>query len=236
MQQPVTRMQEGLTEQIAALGPWYQNIEVAPGVWTNPDAGDYPGSRWRALEPWVPADLTGKTVLEVGCNAGFFSIEMKKRGAARVVGIDIMPHVIAQARFPSARLGQPIELRQTSVYDLAPLGAFDIVVCLGVLYHLKHPLYALEQIAAACRSTLYFQSVVRGSVEDFEPAANYDISESDVFTRPEFPKLFFVERSFNADSSNWWFATHSCLKAMLRVSGFSRVQTMTDPELFVCHK
>jgi tRNA (mo5U34)-methyltransferase len=229
-------MQHELTERIRTLGPWYQNIEVAPGVWTNPEMGDYPRSRWRTLEPWVPADLTGKTVLEVGCNAGFFAIEMKKRGASRVVGIDIMPHVLAQARFTSARLGQDIELQQTSVYELASLGAFDIVVCLGVLYHLKHPLYALEQISTACRSTLYFQSVVRGSVDDFEPAADYDVSEREVFTRPEFPKLFFTEQSVNGDSSNWWFATHSCLKAMLRVSGFPRIQSTTDPEIFVCHK
>jgi tRNA (mo5U34)-methyltransferase len=228
--------QDALNQRIAELGPWYQNIEVASGVWTNPVANDYPASRLRTLQPWIPADLSGKSVLEIGCNAGFFLLEMKKRGAARCVGIDIMPHALAQARFVAEQAGYSLELHQMSAYDIGRLGHFDIVVCLGVLYHLRHPLYALEKIAEVCRETLYFQSVVRGSTGDFEPKADYDIRESAIFDEPAYPKLFFIERSFNADVSNWWFATRSCLTAMLRVAGFPTIQPTGDPEIFICRK
>jgi tRNA (mo5U34)-methyltransferase len=225
-----------LEERIAALGPWYHNIEIAPGVWTNPPIGDYPERRWRSIEPWVPDDLSGKSVLDIGCNAGFFSMQMARRGASPIVGIDIMPHVLAQARFTSERFGYAIELHEMSVYDIAQLGSFDIVMCLGVLYHLKHPLYALERVAEACRGTAYIQSVVRGCTEDFTPAPDYPDTEVQVFNEPAFPRMYFIEHAYNNDVSNWWFATHSCLKAMLRVSGFSAIQTTIDPEIFVCRR
>jgi tRNA (mo5U34)-methyltransferase len=122
------------------------------------------------------------------------------------------------------------------VYDVGALGSFDIVVFLGVLYHLKHPLYALEKIESVCKSTLYFQSVVRGSGKDFEPADDYPMSETAVFDKPEYPKLYFVEKSFNGDVSNWWMATRSCLKAMLRVAGFKVIQDTNNTEVFVCKK
>ena len=176
-----------LRQRAEALGPWYQNIELAPGVWTNPAMGDYPASRWRTIEPWVPADLRGKSVLEIGCNAGFFARQFKARGAERVLGIDIMPYVLAQAAFVNDLHGQQIELRQLSAYDIGSLGHFDIVVCLGVLYHLKHPLYALERIAEVCRETLYFQSVVRVSVDDYQAPPDMEPSDVAPFADPAYP-------------------------------------------------
>ena len=116
------------------------------------------------------------------------------------------------------------------------LGSFDIVLFLGVLYHLKHPLYALEKVADACQGTLYFQSAVRGNTGDFEPKDDYPIFESAVFEEPAYPKLYFIEKSFNGDESNWWMATRSCLKAMLRVAGFRTLKETENPEVFVCEK
>ena len=78
-----------LEERIEALGPWFHNMKLA-GVWTAPDhfLGDYPGQKFKHFAPHLPADLNGKSVLDIGCNAGFYSIEMKRRGAERVLGID----------------------------------------------------------------------------------------------------------------------------------------------------
>src|SRR5215471_20825222 len=73
---------------IDRLGPWYHNVVFAPGIMSNPQNADYPASRWRVLDPVIPKDLRGKSVLDIGCNSGFFSLEMKKRGADRVVGVD----------------------------------------------------------------------------------------------------------------------------------------------------
>src|SRR5918994_4402373 len=132
----------GLERRIRALDPWFHNMEL-DGIWTAPDhfLGDYPGAKFRRFAGRLPADLTGKSVLDIGCNAGFYSIEMKRRGAARVLGIDFDERYLEQARFAAEVKGQDIEFRMLSVYDVAALGErFDVVLFMGVLYHLRHPL------------------------------------------------------------------------------------------------
>src|SRR3954453_3054532 len=127
-----------LEGRIQALGPWFHNMELG-GVWTAPDhfLGDYPGVKFRGFAHAIPADLTGKSVLDIGCNGGFYSIEMKRRGASRVLGIDFDEDYLAQARFAAAAAGLDIQLQRLSVYDVARLGEkFDVVVFMGVLYHL----------------------------------------------------------------------------------------------------
>jgi tRNA (mo5U34)-methyltransferase len=227
---------DALRLAISRLGPWYHDIELTPEVSTNPANKQYMANRWGFLKPFVPDDLTGKSVLDIGSNAGFFSFEMKKRNAARVVGVDIMPHVLAQARFLSHWFKQPIELRELGVYDIESLGQFDFVVFIGVLYHLRHPLYALEKVASVCRETMYLQSLLRGDDRDFEPAENYPFDEKGVFEHPEFPRMYFIEKSFNGDESNWWVPNHSCLKAMARAAGFRRIDESGHAELVVCRK
>jgi tRNA (mo5U34)-methyltransferase len=93
-----------------ALGPWFHNMELG-GVWTAPDhfLGDYPGVKFRGFAHAIPADLTGKSVLDIGCNGGFYSIEMKRRGASRVLGIDFDEDYLAQARFAAEVTGHDIE-------------------------------------------------------------------------------------------------------------------------------
>jgi tRNA (mo5U34)-methyltransferase len=95
-----------LEERIDALAPWFHNINLG-GVWTAPDhfLGDYPGAKFRRFAPHLPKDLAGKSVLDIGCNAGFYSIEMKRRGAGRVLGIDSDERYLAQARLASETLG-----------------------------------------------------------------------------------------------------------------------------------
>jgi tRNA (mo5U34)-methyltransferase len=224
-------------ENIRRLGPWYHNVVFAPGVMSNPSNPDYPASRWRVLDQVIPRDLKGKSVLDIGCNSGFFSLEMKRRGAERVVGVDIMPHLLAQSRFASHWFELPLELYECGAYDVDSLGSkFGVVVFIGVLYHLKHPLYALEQIASICKETMYFQSVIRGPAGDIDPADDYPVNEVAVFNQPAWPKLYFIEKKFNGDESNWWFATRSALKAMLRTAGFRSVEDTSNPEIFVCRK
>jgi tRNA (mo5U34)-methyltransferase len=229
--------QAAVAKSVERLGPWYHNVVFAPGVMSNPSNPDYPASRWRVLDGVIPRDLTGKSVLDIGCNSGFFSLEMKKRKAQRVVGVDIMPHLLAQSRFASHWFDLPMELYECGAYDVTSLGTtFDVVVFIGVLYHLKHPLYALEQIASICKETMYFQSVIRGPAGDVDPAEDYPVNETAVFDQPAWPKLYFIEKKFNGDESNWWFATRSCLKAMLRTAGFRSVEDTANPEIFVCRK
>ncbi len=157
---------EQIEARVRSLGEWFHNLDLC-GVRTAPDhfLGDYPAFKWRRFAHAIPGDLCGMSVLDVGCNAGFFSIEMKRRGAARVVGIDSDPGYLAQARFAAEVSGADIELRELSVYDVARLGErFDLVLFLGVLYHLRHPLLALDRLHQhAVGDTLVFQSMARGS-------------------------------------------------------------------------
>ncbi|TIS05474.1 MAG: DUF1698 domain-containing protein, partial [Mesorhizobium sp.] len=107
----------------------------------------YPLVKWQKFADAIPADLSGKSVLDIGCNAGFYSIEMKKRGADRVLGIDFDVDYLTQARFAAEIAECDIEFRQLSVYDVGALSeTFDIVLFMGVLYHLRHPLLALDLI------------------------------------------------------------------------------------------
>src|SRR5207253_2245297 len=129
--------------------------------------GDFPANFWQHFQQAVPADLSGQTVLDIGCNGGFYSFEMKRRGAARVLGLDHDPVYLAQAQFARDQLGLDVELRQLDVYNLDRLSdeRFDLVLFLGVLYHLRHPLYALEKVARLVGGRLIFQTLERGSAE-----------------------------------------------------------------------
>jgi tRNA (mo5U34)-methyltransferase len=226
-----------LRERIAALGPWFHNLNLG-GVWTAPDhfLGDYPGAKFRRFAKHLPDDLTGKSVLDIGCNAGFYSIEMKCRGAVRVLGIDSDERYLAQARLATETFGfDDIEFAQLDVYDVAALGEqFDFVIFMGVLYHLRHPLLALDLIREhVARDLLLFQSMQRGSRHVLALDQDYPFSERDLFFETGFPKLHFVEREYCGDWTNWWIPNRAATEAMLRSAGFS-VDKRIEEEVYLC--
>src|ERR1051326_2030649 len=154
-----------LTRRIAEKGDWFHNINLN-GVWTAPHhfLGDFPNVKWKHIAPALPADLSGATVLDVGCNGGFHSIELKKRGASRVLGVDVDDRYLDQARFASQTLGLDIEFAKCSVYDVDSIpGQFDYVLFMGVFYHLRYPLFALDKVIKKVKGSLIFQTMVRGS-------------------------------------------------------------------------
>ncbi len=227
-----------IRRQAEALGPWFHNLDLN-GVWTAPGhfLGDYPGVKWREFADAIPADLTGKSVLDIGCNGGFYSIEMKRRGAERVLGVDFDEDYLAQARFAAGVLGLDIELRQLSVYDVGALcEKFDVVIFMGVLYHLRHPLLALDLIHEhVAKDLIVFQSMQRGSNEVEPIAADYDFFEADHFDRVGYPKLHFIEKSYAKDPTNWWAPNRACTEAMLRSAGFAIV-SHPEEEVYVCRR
>ena len=222
--------------RIEELGPWFHNIEL-DGIPTAPNhfLGNYPYVKWRKFAHAVPADLTGKSVLDVGCNAGFYSIEMKRRGADRVVGIDFDDGYLAQARFAAEVAEVSVEFRKLSVYDVAALGErFDVVLFMGVLYHLRHPLLALDLIREhMIRDLMVFQSMQRGSAEIAEMEGNYDFWREDLFNEPAFPKLHFIEQRYANDPTNWWIPNRACVEAMLRSAGF-HIAAHPEQEVYIC--
>jgi tRNA (mo5U34)-methyltransferase len=221
-----------------ALGPWFHNMELG-GVWTAPDhfLGDYPGVKFRGFAHTIPADLTGKSVLDIGCNGGFYSIEMKRRGASRVLGIDFDEDYLAQARFAAEVTGHDIEFAKLSVYDVGALGEkFDLVVFMGVLYHLRHPLLALDLIHEhVVGDLLLFQSMQRGSPEVAPVPDNAPFTETAMFDQPGYPKLHFIENEYSNDPTNWWAPNAACSAAMLRSAGFDILEH-PEEEVFLCRR
>jgi len=229
---------EEIRRRAAELGPWFHNLDLQ-GVRTAPEhfLGDYPAIKWRHFAQAIPQDLTGQSVLDIGCNGGFYCIEMKRRGAARVLGIDSDANYLAQARFAAEITGQAIEFRRLSVYDVGALGErFDIVLFMGVLYHLRHPLLALDLIHEhVVRDLMVFQSMQRGATEVEPLQEDYDFQETEPFDRPAWPKLHFVERRYARDQTNWWVPNRACAEAMLRSAGFA-VTGHPEAEVYVCRR
>ncbi len=232
----VTLSREVIRRRAEALGPWFHNLDLH-GVRTAPQhfLGDYPAVKWRSFAHAIPADLTGRSVLDIGCNGGFYALEMKRRGAERVVAVDADPDYLAQARFAAEVAGVDVEFRELSVYDVGLLSErFDLVLFLGVLYHLRHPLLALDLIHEhAAADLLVFQSMQRGSREVFPVAQDYDFWETAHLNDPGYPRLHFVERDYAGDCTNWWIPNRACAEAMLRSAGFAVVEH-PEREVYLC--
>ena len=227
-----------IERRVRELGRWFHNIDLK-GVRTAPDhfLGDYPAIKWRRFAHAIPEDLSGKTVLDIGCNGGFYAIEMKRRGADRVVAVDFDDVYLNQARFAAEVMGADIEFRKLSVYDVALLKEkFDIVLFMGVFYHLRHPLLALDLIwEHVAKDILVFQSMLRGPDVVAPVQDDYPFSEVEHFERPGYPRMVFVENKYSNDETNWWIPNRAGMEAMLRSSGFTILEH-PEEEVFVCRR
>lgn len=136
---------------ITEHGRWWHEIEVAPGIVTPGD--DSNRMKLPILDALgFPASMRGLRALDIGCSDGYFSFEMERRGA-QVVAIDFVPET--HTGFATVRriLGSDVEYRMDNVYNLSPeaYGTFDVVLFMGVLYHLRKPLAALDSIRSVMK-------------------------------------------------------------------------------------
>jgi tRNA (mo5U34)-methyltransferase len=215
-------------QEIRALAPWFHNLHLPDGRETAPDhpLGDFPAFKWAQIESALPADLGGLRVLDIGCNAGFYSIALARQGA-RVLGVDIDEHYLRQACWARERYclsENQLELRQMHIYELGHLNqSFDIVLFLGVLYHLRYPLLALDMIAQTVGDLLILQTLTMPGEEVAEPPQNLSIDAREQLLAPGWPRMAFIEHSLAGDPTNWWAPNQACVEAMLRAAGL-------DPE------
>jgi tRNA (mo5U34)-methyltransferase len=226
-----------IEKQVQELGDWFHNIDLF-GVPTAPNhfLGDFPSVKWRHIAGALPQDLSGAEVLDIGCNGGFYSIEMKRRGAERVLGIDVDERYLNQAHFATQTLGLEVEFERRSVYDVDRIaGQFDYVLFMGVFYHLRYPVYALDQVVKKIRphGRLVFQSMLRGSDEVKQWADNYRFWETDQFRHPAYPAMYFVENSYSNDQTNWWIPNRAAAEAVLRSSGLE-ILDHPESETWIC--
>ncbi|MBI3543530.1 MAG: TIGR04290 family methyltransferase [Deltaproteobacteria bacterium] len=234
MQRQAARLQAS----IARLGPWFHNIHLPGGIETAPGhfLGDFPSYKWRRIENLLPADLRGWSVLDIGCNAGFYSFELAKRGA-KVLGVDSDRRYLAQAEFISKQL--ELENKPSfsclQVHELATLpDTFDLVLFMGVFYHLRYPMLALDTVAAKTRRLMVFQSLTMRGAKVLRPKKDYPFGRRAVFSKGGWPKLAFIEHKFASDATNWWVPNHAAAMAMLRSTGFERVERRSH-EIYFCY-
>jgi len=201
-----------LQSRVAAVR-WYHTIDLGGGIVTQ-GVDDSPVRLARAQ---LPPSLHGLTVLDIGAWDGFFSFECERRGAARVVAADHFswhgPGWGTKAGFMLAReaLRSRVEDIDIDVMDLTPerVGTFDVVLFLGVLYHLRHPFLALEGVASVTRDRLILETVI-------------DLVG---FRRPAM--AFYPGRELNNDPTNWWGPNIPAVQGMLGTLGFKDVTTVT---------
>lgn len=226
-----------LQEQIAAMGHWFHNLHLPDGTQTAPNhpLGDYPTYKWRHLAPHIPKDLGGWNVLDIGCNAGFYTFELARRGA-RVTAIDSDARYLAQAQWAAQQYGlqQQITFRRMQVYDLAREEAkYDLVLFMGVFYHLRYPTLALDLVAQRVERMLVFQTLTMPGREVITDTEGIDFSSRERMREPGWPKMAFIEGRFAGDPTNWWVANHACVEAMLRASGL-QITAALEHELYLC--
>ena len=224
-----------LTRRIGELGEWFHNLDLH-GVHTAPShfLGDFPNVKWKHIGPSLPTDLKGASVLDIGCNGGFYSIQMKQRGAGRVLGIDVDDRYLNQGRFAAETLGYDIEFEKRSVYDVDQIdGQFDYVFFMGVFYHLRYPLFALDKVIKKVRKTLVFQTMIRGSEETNEVKENYHFWNKQIFEDPRFPQMYFIEHRYADDPTNWWIPNRAAAEGMLRSSGLE-ILDHPESETWIC--
>ena len=226
-----------VARKINGLAPWFHNLHLPTGHETAPDhpLGDFPRVKWWELAATLPEDLTGWRALDVGCNAGFYSFALANRGAD-VLAIDADEHYLRQARWAAEQfeLTDRIRFERLEVYELARRDErFDLVLFLGVLYHLRHPLLALDLLAEKADRVLVLQTLTMPGSEKVRSPRNLPFDQREKLVAPGWPKMAFIERRLADDPTNWWAANEACVEAMLRSSGLEVVDR-PGYQLWVC--
>src|SRR5690606_2602309 len=219
------------------LSPWFHNLHLPDGTQTAPNhpLGDFPRHQWLQLADHLPADLSGWRALDIGCNAGFYTIELARRGA-HVIGIDVDPHFLTQARWAIGQfdVAARVDLLQAGVYDLPALeGRFALVLFLGVFYHLRYPQLALDLVAGQVGPLLIFQTMMMPGDQVFETPEDLPFDQREMLEHPGWPRMAFVEHAMAGDATNWWVPNHAAVLAMLRSSGLT-VQMTPGREQYIC--
>lgn len=223
--------------QIDALAPWFHNLHLPHGVQTAPNhaLGDFPAFKWQQLAPHVPADLHGWRVLDIGCNAGYYSFELARRGGD-VLGIDVDPHYLHQATWAAEQLDlqDRVSFEQMQIYELAHRQEqFDLIIFMGVFYHLRYPLLGLDIVAQKVKQLLVFQTLTMPDEAVCEATDGLHLHERDALLAAGWPKMAFIEHRFADDPTNWWVANRAGVEAMLRSSGLKIVGN-PGHEIFLC--
>lgn len=223
---------ETIQKRIKEFPYWYHRIKLptdeggtilTPG-WAPVDVDAY----------GIPVDLTGKRVLDVGAWDGFWTFEALRRGAREAVAIDDFSDYLGHLRTEQRRAWGTFDFCrealghgedrcrrvEMTVYDASEsrLGRFDVVFFFGTLYHLRHPLLALDKLGEVCDSEIFVESA---TCDDFSP---YRGAIGLGYPGDQMVAEFYPDREFSDNPTNWWSPTLACMCGMVRAAGFKTVK------------
>lgn len=226
-----------LAERVASFPYWYHRIELPGGVVT-------PG--WAPLKPGmyeVPGDLNGQRVLDVGAWDGYWSFQALQRGAREVVAIDDFSDFLGSLPKDSRRAWDTFDLCreafgyspeqcrriEMNVYDVSEqtVGRFDTIFFFGTLYHLRHPLLALDKLSAVCDGEIFIESGVCDDYSPYRGGLGHGYPDGDVVME------FYPDGQYGDNATNFWCPTLHCLARMTLSAGFKYVQAwkIQNPKL-----
>lgn len=198
---------DALRREVAQVD-WWHCINLGNGIVT-PGRG---GSEDRISPVRMPADLSGKTVLDIGTWDGMFSFEAERRGAERIVAVDRMQH----PGFPVAKkaLQSKVEFVQMDLMEMTPerIGTFDLVIFMGVIYHLPNPVEGLRRAAEVTKEMMILET---------DSALNWTSIPAAEFRGSR--------EGLTSAAPNWWIPNVACLRGMIDAVGFSRCEMVYGP-------
>lgn len=206
--------QEQITAMIASIKHWYHQIELAPNIIT-PGINVSTAALKKLDAMGLPKDLSGLRVLDIGCRDGFFAFEMEKRGA-EVIGVDYASPTLTGFQVAAQILDSKVNYIVDNIYNLnaEKYGLFDVVLLLGVLYHLRNPLLALDQVRKVIKpGGLLF---VGSQLSDDKTIRSLDV--------PVWQ--FYPRNTLNNDETNKWAPNLSGLKFVIEDAEFIAQDSM----------
>lgn len=230
---PATQLTHAEIQRLIASRTWWHRIEIAPGLVT-PGIKDTPKELKERIG--LPDRLDGRTVLDVGAAEGFYSFECERRGAS-VTAVDLSPADYSGFGLVRALLGSSARHIHGSVYNLDPvrIGTFDLVLCLGVIYHLRYPLLALDTLYSICKDEMILESQIcdRYFVRADRTPTTLKTFSSELTRLPL--AQFYPADELNNDITNWWAPNEIGLRKMLETSGFESRVHFSDGIRIVLH-
>ena len=235
--------QQEIEQRIEALGPWFYSFDFGDGVRTTsnvpPHVTDIFETRRRMVDSVVTAHFADRLhqirCLDIGCHEGFYSFAMARLGVESITGLDVRDANLNKARFAAERLGHAsIAFQQGNIEELDPrsVGSHDLVLFLGVLYHLENPMRALRNLRAITSELCVIETQV---IDEVVGEAEWGARE---WTRPYQGVLALIDEGdeFYADNTETGHSpvatcpSPKALAFMLKQAGFQRVEFVNPPE------
>lgn len=216
-----------LKERVESFPFWYHKIELPEGV-TTPGWAPIHADSYR-----IPEDMTGLRVLDVGAWDGYWSFEAARRGAAEVISIDDFSDFLGRPENVDRKAWETYDLCrdalgynkiceriEMSVYEVNPLelGEFDVVFFFGTLYHLRHPLLALDLLSSVCKKEIYVETAI---LDNFSV---YQGGLTPAYQGGHAVMEFYPNDEFSGNHTNWWSPTLACLGMMVMSAGWLDVE------------